>query len=136
MTEKRVTTIEKEVPSAAESTKETWQYWYRAIVDHNHDGDTVTLTTDMGRRVMIGPEPIRFYRINCPELSQPGGAEARDYVKSVLKHGDIISIRTYLDRDDKFGRLLADVYVKDEHGETYCLNDALVKTGHAVYKDY
>lgn len=46
----------------------------------NHDGDTVTYMSDLGRRVHNEAE-IRLLGVFAPELSQPGGIECRKFVQ-------------------------------------------------------
>ena len=105
------------------------EYWYQAKVLSVHDGDTATLDIDMGRRIHI-VDSVRLYRINAPELSQAGGKEARDYLRSII--GTDVRLQTHRNVEDKYGRWLADVWI-ESHGEDVCLNDLMVSAGHAVY---
>lgn len=58
-----------------------------------HDGDTLTVARDDGRR-----ERIRLYGIDCPELAagkwgeQPYGREATDFAKALLQPKDRVAI--------------------------------------------
>lgn len=104
-----------------------FQYWYQAEVISIHDGDTMTLNIDMGRRIII-KDSIRLYQINAPELSQPGGKEARDYLRSLVPIGSIIRVQTFKNINDKYGRWLGDVWFNG-----VCINHALVDAGHAKY---
>ena len=45
----------------------------------NHDGDTVTYLSDLGRWVRHQAD-IRLENVFAPELSQPGGADVADFV--------------------------------------------------------
>lgn len=45
----------------------------------NHDGDTVTYVSDLGRWIRHEAD-IRLLGVYAPELSQPGGKETRDFV--------------------------------------------------------
>lgn len=45
----------------------------------NHDGDTVTYRSDMGRRIYHEAD-VRLLGVFAPELSQPGGPETRAFV--------------------------------------------------------
>jgi micrococcal nuclease len=102
-------------------------YWYQATVISIHDGDTMTLKIDMGRRI-YAEDSIRLYRINAPELSQAGGKESRDYLRSLVPIGADVRVQTFKNARDKYGRWLGDVW---HNG--ICLNDHLVDSGHAVY---
>jgi micrococcal nuclease len=110
-----------------------FEYWYQAEVVSNHDGDTITLKIDLGRRCWT-EDSIRLYRINAPELSQAGGKEARDYLRGLIPAGTPVRIQTFKNQEDKYGRWLGDVWAENKTtGEMYCLNDHLVETGHAKY---
>jgi endonuclease YncB( thermonuclease family) len=51
----------------------------RSLFIDNHDGDTITYRSDMGRRIYSEAE-IRLLGVRAPELSQPGGKETREFV--------------------------------------------------------
>lgn len=114
---------------------EEFQFWYQAIVLSVHDGDTMTLNIDMGRRIYTN-DSIRLYRINAPELSQAGGKEAREYLRTLCPIGSKVRVRTFKNAEDKYGRWLGDVYIPSEYDsdpKAVCVNDVMVKTGHAKY---
>ncbi len=83
-------------------------------VRHVHDGDTVELAD--GRRV-------RFIGINTPELARDGrpaeplAGAARDALKSLLKAGRL-GLRYDRQRRDRYGRVLAHVYLDPSHSVT------------------
>ena len=84
---------------------------------HVVDGDTIDVD-NVGR--------IRFVGINTPERDQQGYQEAKDFVKKAC-----LGKKVYLDIDDakhydKYGRVLAVVYVNDIN-----INAALLKGGYA-----
>lgn len=108
-----------------------FEYWYQAEVISVHDGDTMTLSIDMGRRI-YAIDSIRLLGINCPELSQPGGKEAREFVRNLCPPGKRIRIRTMKNKNDKYGRWLGIVYFEDGN----CLNDTILAAGHAVETVY
>lgn len=111
---------------------EPFEYWYQAEVVSNYDGDTIALNIDMGRRIYI-VDSIRLLGVNCPELSQPGGKEAREYVRNLCPAGTKVRIRTFRNKNDKYGRWLGLVYLPANETS---LNDQLVAAGHAVVKAY
>ena len=102
-----------------------FEYWYQAKVLSIHDGDTMTLRIDMGRRIYI-EDSIRLYRINAPELSQAGGKEARDYLRQLVPIGSTVRVQTFKNIEDKYGRWLGDVWF-----EGVQINDRMVEAGHA-----
>lgn len=109
---------------------EPFEYWYQAEVLSIHDGDTMTLKIDMGRRIYV-IDSIRLLGINCPELSQPGGKEARDCVRALCPAAAQVRIRTMKNKNDKYGRWLGIVYL-----DGLCLNEAILAAGHAAEISY
>lgn len=101
------------------------------------DGDTA--------KFVINDEvkTVRFLSINTPELAhfgnaaEPYGVEASDYTCNVLKSAKSIKLQydPKSDEEDKYGRLLAWVFVDNE-----LLQEMLIKEGLAevkyVYDDY
>ena len=94
------------------------------------DGDTLELVIDLGfgiHRV----EKVRLNRVDTPETSSKNseekilGIEAKIYVENWVQNQKSIIIKTV--KDDKYGRILADIY--GTNGE--CLNDLLIKNGFA-----
>ena len=114
-----------------------FEYWYQATVISIHDGDTMTLDIDMGRRLRTD-DSIRLYGINAPELSQAGGREARDYLRTLCPIGSTVRLRTFKNQEDKYGRWLGKVYIVSpiDNDSTICVNDLLVSSGHAKYVNY
>lgn len=83
----------------------------RVTVERLYDGDTVKLSN--GRKV-------RFIGINTPEIghrgasSQPLASAARDLLQTLLeKSGHTIGLRYDAERQDRYGRDLAHVYLSD-----------------------
>lgn len=81
-------------------------------VVHVIDGDTL---------VIKGGEKIRLAGIDCPELSQPYGLEAKDKTVSLCLYKKVRIEKSGL---DKYGRILAFVYVGD-----LSLNKTLLESG-------
>ena len=111
-----------------------WQrYRYEAVVVSVYDGDTVTLEIDLGfstKRV----ERCRLSRINAPEIrgdERAKGILSHDYLKSLLPVGSVVYVQTIRDAREKYGRYLAEIHIKDG-----CVNDLMVKAGHAEYREY
>jgi micrococcal nuclease len=118
-------------------------YHYRAEVQSVYDGDTCTLNIDLGLGIWQHHEKIRLARINAPEVrgdERPQGLLARDFAKELLMPNDVpgkeIWINTEKDKKGKYGRYIAEIWVKDANGETVNVNDALVNAGHAKYVEY
>lgn len=113
-------------------------YYYRALVRSVYDGDTCTMDIDLGLGTWVHGEKIRLLRINAPELrgdSRVAGTAARDFLRSQID-GREVWINTVKDKRGKYGRYLAEIWLKQEAGDWININDAIVAAGHAVYADY
>ncbi|MEK7818842.1 MAG: thermonuclease family protein [Bacteroidota bacterium] len=112
-------------------------YHYNAKVVSVYDGDTITVDIDLGLSVFIKGEKLRLLRINAPELrgkSKSKGIKSRDFLKKIVDGKEIV-IETIKDRREKYGRYLAEVWIKDGN-EFVNVNDLMVEKGFAVYKKY
>ncbi|MDR1126089.1 MAG: thermonuclease family protein [Deltaproteobacteria bacterium] len=75
-------------------------------------------------------EKIRLYGIDCPELNQPGGREARAFSSDLIFLKSVTVTPMYR---DQYGRAVALVQLPD--GRT--LNEELIRNGQAwVYPQY
>ncbi len=91
-------------------------YTYRAIVSSIYDGDTIRVSLDLGFDTWIHNESIRLAGINAPEISgieRPEGIKSRDWLREKLPVGTPITVKTYRDKKEKYGRYLADIYLED-----------------------
>ena len=75
-------------------------YVYAATVRSVYDGDTIKVDVDLGFSVHLHTS-ARLLGCNAIELSQPGGVEARDNLRTLLPVGTVIALRSVL--VDKFG---------------------------------
>ena len=111
-------------------------YEYSATVISVYDGDTITVSVDMGFHI-TQTMSVRLARINSPEVrggSSTEGLEARDYLRSILL-GKKVTLVTYKDGKEKYGRYLADVYL-GEPRVFNCVNDMMVAKGFAQLLEY
>ena len=111
-----------------------WGWWsggrvaarFDATVVHVVDGDTIVV--DVGGRT----EKVRILGADTPEVVDPRkpvqcfGPEASAYTKARLVPGTRVSLETDTEVRDKYGRLLAYVYVR---GARY--DDELLRLGFA-----
>jgi len=112
-------------------------YYYRAIVVSVYDGDTCTADIDLGLHVWTHEEKLRLARINAPELigvEKPAGLASRDFLRSLID-GKEIYVQTIKDKQEKYGRYLAEIFVQ-QNGAWVNVNDLIVQNGHAEYKEY
>lgn len=82
------------------------------------DGDTLEVV-HAGKTVRV-----RLFGVDCPELSQAYGEEAKAFTRDFLRDQEV-QIHTV--DTDRYGRTIADVVLRDGRS----LNQELVKTGHA-----
>lgn len=106
-------------------------YEYRVRVPAGaYDGDTIRLDIDLGFGVWINNQPFRLAGIDAFELGDPGGIEARDYLRKLAPpHADLLVV-TQKDSKEKYGRYLA--YLYDPFDTITSINQKLIDAGHAV----
>lgn len=115
-------------------------YWYTARLNPTtqdpsgiHDGDTLHVVLDMGDFLWKHIN-LRVANINAPELSAKDGSGqaakqwAINWFAQNVGLGNSFYVRTHLDPQDKYGRLLAMVYAPNG----LCFNKAMVDAGQAV----
>jgi micrococcal nuclease len=104
---------------------ELYVYWVRLL--KVVDGDTIDVMVDLGFRTFVGAR-LRLAGIDTAELNSTDpekrklAQEAKIYLLSRLPEEFVI--KTYLDRSDKYGRMLAEVWVGDS-----MVNEELVQAG-------
>lgn len=102
---------------------------YRASIAHVVDGDTVYAFLDIGLNEYPF-RPLRVRDLYAPELHEPGGLVARDYVRGLLPAGTPCVVTTYRDTQT-FGRYVADVrFLLD--GVLVDLAAQVIAAGHAT----
>ena len=84
-------------------------YTFKAVLVRYVDADTLWVLVDTGFDSWRLVE-LRFRGIDCPEISTPEGQKAKLLVESRLLPCEFIVIKTYW--DDKYGRMLVDVFYK------------------------
>lgn len=100
---------------------------YSATVLTVTDADTIIVIIDLGLDVSKR-EKIRLANIDAFEKGTPKGIEARAYLSRLLSGKEILLV-TSDDTREKYGRLLAIVYLKGED-----INQLLIEKGFA--KEY
>ena len=88
-------------------------YCYKAKVVSVYDGDTCTVDIDLGLKTWVRGEKLRLSRINTPELrgdEREMGLLARDYLRNLIDGKDIL-LQTIADKEGKFGRYLAEIWL-------------------------
>jgi micrococcal nuclease len=107
-------------------------YLYNAEVVKVVDGDTFKINIDLGFEVHLGPKSVRLYGVNTPESRTANleekkmGLAAKEFTDQWIKKASSkIKIETILDKNEKYGRILARVW--NEAGA--CLNTDIVSAG-------
>lgn len=114
------------------------QYWYSAQVLKVIDGDTLDVMIDLGFNIHHKAR-VRLYGVNTPEsrtkdlAEKELGIKAKEFTSDWTTRHREVFIKTIAGKDDKYGRILAQVYsdkdVKSE--QTACLNEDIVSSGYA-----
>jgi micrococcal nuclease len=115
------------------------RFHYKATLRSNYDGDSCRLDLHLGCGVVLKGEDGRGVRcrlavIDTPELrgeERPAGLVAKEYLANRLKDRPLM-VRTTLDKEGKFGRLLVTLYIKDDDGTWVDVNQELLDKGMAV----
>ena len=94
------------------------------------DGDTIHV------QVNGHVEKVRYIGVNTPEIhhprkgEEPGGREARE-VNRRLVEGRSVRLEPDVQQRDRYGRLLAYVWVRQDDGGEVMVNAELVRLGYA-----
>lgn len=79
------------------------------------DGDTFGANIPLGWNAGLVNVRVRIDKINAPENSTPEGQAATEFIQGLVSVGDVLTITSAgsLGRLDNYGRVLADVTLKD-----------------------
>lgn len=86
-------------------------YQYKATVVKIKDGDTLVLNVDLGLEVSTN-QTFRIYGINTPEVigvEKVAGLKAKKRVEELLFIGTEVTINTFKDKKEKYGRYLVQI---------------------------
>lgn len=106
-------------------------YYYNAEIKKVIDGDTFDIVIDLGFDILRKAR-VRLYGVNTPESRTKNleekkmGLAAKEFTDQWLTStGNKVKIETILDKNEKYGRILAKVW--DQTGK--CLNTDIVTSG-------
>ena len=113
-------------------------YWYTGTVLKVIDGDTVDLMIDLGFSIHHKIR-VRLYGVNTPESRTKDAAEkemglkAKEFTKDWLTNHKTVFIKTIVDKNEKYGRVLAELYSSGDinNSSTACLNKDIISAGYA-----
>ena len=100
-------------------------YEYKAKVDRVIDGDTADFVIDLGFHIFI-TKRVRFIDIDAPERFTDKGKITKHFVEEKLPVGSEVIIRTKIDSNDKYGRILGEIFL-ESYKES--LNKMLLNNG-------
>jgi len=109
-------------------------YEYKATVKRIIDGDSLILDIDLGFYMFMNETKIRLYGLDTPEMTSEDpllrlqAIMATRYLFDNLKVGDKVTIKTVLDKREKYGRLLATIITK----EGLNINEGLIQNKLAI----
>lgn len=114
-------------------------YTYEGVIIKVVDGDTVDARIDLGFHVDI-TERLRLDGINTPELTSKDEAERAKAQAAKLWlieafMGKRVKITTKKDKQEKYGRYLAKIYIDGNAPFSLCVNDEMVELGLAKAYD-
>jgi micrococcal nuclease len=113
-------------------------YEYKATVKRVIDGDSLVLDIDLGFYMFMNETKIRLYGLDTPEMNSEDpllrlqAIMATRYLYDNLPVGSKVTIKTVLDKREKYGRLLATITTQDG----FNINDGLLENKLAInYKN-
>jgi len=112
-------------------------YEYRCKVVHIVDGDTVDVDIDLGFGVWMKKQRIRMYGIDTPESrtrdleEKKYGLAAKEFLTGMLDDEAGIILKTYKDKEGKFGRILGELWRITNYADQ-SINEYMVEKSHAV----
>lgn len=107
---------------------------YRALIVSVYDGDTVRADIDIGFSIWKRNEPLRLYGINTPEVTgiqKPEGLKSKAALVELIE-GKTVIIKTEKDRQEKYGRYLATIFLERGDGTILNVNQYLIEQKFAV----
>lgn len=100
-------------------------YEYKAYVDRVVDGDTADFIIDLGFHTFV-TKRVRFIGVDAPERFTDKGKVTKSFVEQKLPVGSTVVIKTKIDSNDKYGRVLGEIFI-DTYLES--LNKMLINNG-------
>jgi micrococcal nuclease len=98
-------------------------YEYRGEVIHVVDGDTVDVRIDLGLEIQREIR-LRLYGIDAAERFTDLGKMATEALRDLFTGNPLVTVRTFKDRTEKYGRYLAILTTQDGIN----INDWLVES--------
>lgn len=100
-------------------------YHYTIKLKRVIDGDTIVADIDLGFGVWLPDRRCRIAHIQAPEITQPGGVEAKEYLEGLIK--DVPLTVEVVQRVDKYGRPLIKLFAWERD-----VGALMLSNGHAI----
>lgn len=107
-------------------------YFYHCDVIRVIDGDKLIADIDIGFNIWLRNQRVRFHGINTPEIKgseRESGLVSKQFVIDTIEDREVML--HVVDKLDKYGRVLAIVYVANDLDGYVNLNKLLVLKGFA-----
>lgn len=101
---------------------------YSATVTGCHDGDTISVVIDLGLGVSK-KESIRINGIDAPELPTAAGKASKDALIKLIMF-KTITVVTDRDKKEKYGRLLANIFIEETDVSEWMIKNGFAKEYH------
>tara|TARA_Y100001938_G_C7753489_1_gene265052 strand:+ start:64 stop:468 length:405 start_codon:yes stop_codon:yes gene_type:complete len=118
------------------------KYIYRGKLDRVIDGDTIDAMIDVGFDIWV-KKRIRYKGIDTWESRTRDAAEKKLGLQAKARNKELLEqvsskpgyfrLKSY--GVGKYGRVLGEIFIIDNNGNTMCINNQLIAEGHAyVYE--
>lgn len=109
-------------------------FCYNATVVRIVDGDTLRLNIDLGFHTILKNQSVRLTGVDAPETrskdpkTKAAGLAAEKALSGFVEEGSKVVVRTLLDDEGKYGRILGTIFI--ENGTN--INKFLIDNNYAV----
>ena len=118
------------------------KYIYRAKLDRVVDGDTIDAMIDVGFNIWV-KKRIRYMGVDTWESRTRDLAEKKKGLAAKARNKELLEkvsaksgyFRLKSHGVGKYGRVLGEIFIQDKNGLNICINDQLIKEGHAYVYD-
>lgn len=109
-------------------------YEYNVRILRVVDGDTVDVDIDLGFGMIYKKQRVRLHGIDTPE-SRTRDKEEKKYGKAAKAHLELLlcdKVRMICHDKGKFGRILGELFMKEDEDSWVSVNQQMITDHHAV----
>jgi micrococcal nuclease len=105
-------------------------YTYEATITKVTDGDTVHADINLGFNVILRDQVLRLLGINAPEMKGPTSEAGKTSQKRLeeIVVGKRVTLKTHKDKREKYGRLLAEIWIDNVNVNQQLISEGLAKS--------